>query len=218
MAKKSLMELYEAGELSETEELTLLRRAHDHHQKQQIAEIIRQQDLQEAKIIRLRRNWFVTAAASILLAMVGWWIFAPKNQSPLTPQQAIAQVAAPKSLDHHMMGSDTKKTISDATKAFETAYRNRNYAQAVLLENQISLADKDVLAMLGYSYLQLGRYPESIRVFKQLYDIPYAPQDNARWWLGLAHGLAGDQTNMRLYLQAIPKGEYQYEAAQRLLK
>ncbi|MEY4937581.1 MAG: hypothetical protein RIS64_3940 [Bacteroidota bacterium] len=216
MTEKTLMESYEAGELSEAAELILLRRAYEHHQKEEIAEIIRQQALQEAKVVRLRRNWFA-AAASVLFAAMGWWIVVSKSIAPLMSQQAFAQVASPTASGDVLLGSH-EIALERTIHRFNDAYAEKKYLDCIELEAKIVAAKPETQILLAYCYLQTNNYSKSIELLEKLYMKSEDSQEEIHWWLGLSYGLAGDKPNMKKYLSKIAPQQFHYQEAQLLLK
>jgi hypothetical protein len=220
MAYKKWIEDFEAGALSEAEELALLRRARAHHQrqKQQVADILRNLESAEAtqaKIVQFRRNLFYAAAASVFCVAIGWWI--TRTTPPPTPQQMFAQVAAPASpsgplLDLHGISLDSAKQL------FIEAYLQKKYADCVQFEPILASAKEDWQIALAYSHLQTGHFAQSIALLEKLYARQEQSREATRWWLGLSYGLAGDSTKMRQYLREIAAKQFHYEDAQLLLK
>jgi hypothetical protein len=230
MDDKKWMESYEAGTLSEAEELALLRRARAHHQKQkqQVAEMIRQQEMQQAEPARkipFRRKIGFAIAASILLAIVGWWFWGQQKPEKdknsaiyavVTPKAMFNEVIAPPSPDIKQMGTHTVP-IQDLTKRFVALYDAQKYADCVTLFAD-SLADDVKLAIpWAYCHLQQGNYPKSIAILEKYYAHPEFAKDEVRWWLGLAHGLNGNIEAMKKYLRQIQPEQYHYQEARKLL-
>jgi hypothetical protein len=217
MAKKSLMELYEAGELSETEEFILLRRAHDHHQKQQIAEIIRQQEMQEAKIVQLKRRNWLKVAACILLGIVGWRFLPVRTTTPITEEWVFEQAPPPVAPSGILLGMP-QETLDTITSRFKEAYQQKKYADCILLEPKIATMDVQLRILLAYCYLKTGNYQQSIALLEKLYALPTISKEEIRWWLGLSHGLAGDKPKMKQYLKEIAPKQLHYQQAQSLIR
>jgi hypothetical protein len=209
MNQKSLLELYEQGLLSETEEKAFLQLVLQHRERERLREI-----LNRPKTVFTPRRMQWAVAASILCAAIGWWI---TRTTPTTPQQMFTQVAAPASpsgtlLDLHGISLDSAKQL------FCEAYLQKKYADCVQLEPIIASAKEDWQIALAYSHLQTGNFAQSIALLEKLYARQEQSREAIRWWLGLSYGLAGDSTKMRQYLKEIAPKQFHYEDAQILLK
>jgi hypothetical protein len=224
MSKKTLSDLYEQGLLSESTSDEFLSIVLQRQQRQQFKDLLRK----EAKKTQLQRVIWASATACVLLCGGIAWKYAHKEVIPkpkpvlppvpneiyaqVTPQKIFDRVAPPPLPDNVMMGVEP---VQNPLEGFKMAYESQNYARATQFAAQIPV---DLQVCLGYSYLQTGDYDKSIAVLEAFYRLKDKPKEHVRWCLGLAHGLKGDWKQMKTYLREIQPRQYQYEAAQQLLR
>jgi tetratricopeptide (TPR) repeat protein len=214
MNKKSLLELYEQGLLSETESQAFLHLVAQHRERERLREILNQPQ----PVLMVRRiQW--AAAASILIVAISWWVLGSnhtKSIPPLTPQGAFAQVPSPTLPSGPLLGVH-EVTLEKAIQLFNDAYAQKKYADCIQLESALSAAHFDLQLLLSYCYLQTGNYSKSIALLEKWYANPDVPKEEIRWWLGLSYGLAGDSAKMKQYLKDIAPKQLYYQEAQALI-
>jgi hypothetical protein len=220
MAKKTLSELYEADLLTEPLADEFVALALKRQQRQQFKELVRK----EAQIVRLR--WLIGIGVSVLLGVSSWVYFkrlatppAPQKDviyAAVTPKSVFGQLSAPTLADETLLDVHAQPN-EDPVKTFKRAYLAQKYADCIALKTQIPSSDAPLQTLLAYCYLQTGDYDKSIALLEKLYAQDGIAKEKIRWWLGLAHGLAGDSAKMKKYLNAIQPEQHHYKEAQALI-
>ncbi|MEN9610086.1 MAG: hypothetical protein RLZZ628_900 [Bacteroidota bacterium] len=222
MVKKTLSDLYEEHLLSEAQADEFVALTLKRQQRQYFKDLVQK----EAKIVRFRRNIWIGVGASVLLGISIWAYFhrtvAPPAPLPsviyaqVTPKSIFEQLSAPTSPSSTLLGVH-EQPKEDPLQSFKTAYTAKKYADCIEFGAKIASPDSDIQLLFAYCYLQTGNYAKSIALLEKLYA-EADTKEEIRWWLGLAHGLAGDSTQMKKYLSQIAPLQHHYPEAQLLLK
>jgi tetratricopeptide (TPR) repeat protein len=222
MSKKTLSELYEGNLLSEPQADEFVALALKRQQRQNFKDLVRK----EAKIVRLRWLIGIGIGVSVLLGVSSWVYFkrlatppAPQSNviyAAVTPKTIFGQLPAPTLADETLLDVHAQPK-EDPVKTFKRAYAAQKYADCITLKAKIPSSDAPLQTLLAYCYLQTGDYDKSIALLEKLYAQDGIAKEKIRWWLGLAHGLAGDSPKMKKYLSAIQPEQHHYKEAQTLI-
>jgi len=161
---------------------------------------------------RVRTLWISAAAASLALLLVFWIVYQPAQ----TDSSLFSQFFRP-----FPDVISIRNTDADNSGIGMNHYVAGEYQKAI---EYLSLADNasenyiDLRFYLGLSYLASNIPDESIAVFNELITIDSQYKQQIRWYLALAYLRNGERSKSILYLNQISAGDFQFEAAQELLK
>jgi hypothetical protein len=223
MYKKSLSELYENNLLSESQADEFVALALKRQQRHKFKDLVRK----EAKILRFKWLIGIGISVSILLG-ASIWLYSKRSATPpapkpdliyaqVTPKSVFERLAAPAFADKTLLGVHGKPQ-ENPVKSFQSAYEAKKYADCIEWSAKLPSSDADLQTILAYCYLQTGDYIKSVALLEKLYAQNGIPKEKIRWWLGLAHGLAGDAPKMKKYLSEIQPEQHHYKEAQTLIQ
>lgn len=154
------------------------------------------------------RRWLALAASLTLIATAIWFF-------TRTPYPTYEQFAQHSPLSLTVMGA----TQADKTDA-ETAFRQRNYGQALSALERVLAAEPDnskALFYKGICLLELRRNPEARAVFGPLAAGNSALREDAQWYLALSFLQENNMEACDKALRNIAPGQTHYEQAQQIL-
>lgn len=98
------------------------------------------------------------------------------------------------------------------------AYTLRNYKKALKLFSEIENPEKEAQFFMGVSALATGNAELAVEALQRAgVDLKNRYYQQTRWYLALAYWQVGNLPEARRYLESIPKEEYNFEEAQKLL-
>lgn len=191
------------GTLQDMGDLLLLRRI------QELSKERKQQKLATKTIKSLNRRRFMyilSAAASILLLVVGYFSF---FQVPLN-QRLFDAHFTPYELESLRSNPDLEKG--------KQLYAAQNYTAALVYFEKIQTLNNESKMAVGICYLQTGAYPNAIAHFEDLAQIP-SYKTVALWYQALSYLKSNDLEKTKTVLtQVIPLDSPYAQKAQKILE
>jgi len=182
-----------------------IRLAGEKAMKENLAKAYDQENIAKAPVEKtlLRRLWIPVAVAASIALLLGVYFLMP---SPNSEFQLAQYLETPTTI---AIRGETTNAFSEAWLKGESAYKEKNYEEAVsifsTLQNDFTEAinhNGKRLIYLGISHLQLGQYDLAIDAFRQIStDSPL--QDERDWYLALSYLAKADKENARTVLEKI---------------
>lgn len=155
-------------------------------------------------------RWSIAAAIIIALGAAMFWLF-PQSS---TPQDLFASYYKPYSEEVSVRGVDNASLIGQAS----LWYQNGDYQKALNVFQKILRTEPEnaeIQLVTGICQLELNMMADAIQIFRDVKNPLY--QDQAQWYLAMAHLKQGDLGNAKLILQKIKEGDFNYSMAQEIL-
>ena len=153
-------------------------------------------------VISLRR-WMGWTAAAVVLIALGWWVLFDKDQ--VTHEDLYAAYFEPEpNLFHPEQRGGEELALID--RAFQ-AYDYENHEQAIRLFEDLlkERYDASVQFYLGVSYLADENPDKALKALNDFLKNSQDMQNEAKWFMALAHLKSGEIDKTREQLEVITK-------------
>jgi tetratricopeptide (TPR) repeat protein len=223
--KKTLLEAYTEGLLSENAEDALLESYFEQKKKKQFNEKVQQAVTQHTAILHLQRRlsiyrWVAVFAGGILLT--GGYIW-------MQPKPAIAKITIPPPISDKSIAFYLEKTADPAykprisnvlmsahqtpdpiPKAVQTDFEQGHYAEAVKGLENLKQKDAAIWSYIGFCYMQITLDDKALAAFKQSTktDKNFSGQQNIVWWTILIYCRQNKFSQAKGLLESLPEDHY----------
>jgi tetratricopeptide (TPR) repeat protein len=232
--KKTLMEAYTEGLLSENAEDALLESYFEHQKKQQFKEKVQRAMQQNAELQhRFKRKLAVALTGGLLIICTGGYYWhqaiqkkeqtrlenAKKEQERIQKEQAQNQSQAfylqktvdpaykPRISEALMSVNQTPVLIP---KSVQTAYEAGDYAQAAKGLETLNPKDAAIWSHIGFCYMQIVLDDKALYAFEQStkMDSNFNGQQNILWWSVLIYCRQNKEAQAKALLETLPEDHY----------
>jgi Flp pilus assembly protein TadD len=232
--KKTLLEAYTEGLLSENAENALLESYFEYKKKQQFNEKVQQAMAQHAVLQRLQQRvrmyrLVATFAGGMLMVCVGGYYWTQKEKKRIEMVRTESERLEKKRNPDKSQAFYLEKTADPAYKpristllmgeskpsisipaSVQTLYEQGNYAEAVKGLEALKQKDAEIWSHIGFCYMQIALDDKALDAFKKSTqaDKNFSGQQNIVWWTALIYCRQNKFAQAKAVLEALPEDHY----------